>query len=132
MITDVCLCEYTDHGHCGLLNVACSAHHANLPGLCAQRRTLEILARLRCRTPEPADIVPSGMMDGMVAAIRGVGRGDFACAHHDLCRQVRIILLRLRGGGGAAPATANPPDGPGQHTRGAARSGSMWQRGPIS
>ncbi len=83
VITDVCLCEYTDHGHCGLLNVAGAPHyHANLPeGYVLNDETLEILGKValsHARTG--ADIVaPSGMMDGMVAAIRGaLDAGDFA------------------------------------------------------
>ena len=63
VITDVCLCEYTDHGHCGLLNAA---------GDILNDETLDILAKVAISHAEAgADIVaPSGMMDGMVAAIR--------------------------------------------------------------
>jgi len=69
IITDVCLCEYTDHGHCGLLN------HENpaLPtGYVLNDETLDILARVaRSHAQAGVDIVaPSGMLDGMVAAIR--------------------------------------------------------------
>lgn len=70
VITDVCLCEYTDHGHCGLLN---TDTHANLPeGYVLNDETLEILARVAVSHAEAgADIVaPSGMLDGMVAALR--------------------------------------------------------------
>ena len=69
VITDVCLCEYTDHGHCGLLNAG--ARH--LPeGYVLNDATLDILQRTAvCHAAAGADIVaPSGMMDGMVAAIR--------------------------------------------------------------
>lgn len=69
VITDVCLCEYTDHGHCGLLNAG--AFH--LPeGYVLNDATLDILQRTAvCHAAAEADIVaPSGMMDGMVAAIR--------------------------------------------------------------
>lgn len=83
VITDVCLCEYTDHGHCGLLNAAGASHyHANLPeGYVLNDETLEILGKValsHARTG--ADIVaPSGMMDGMVAVIRGaLDAGDYA------------------------------------------------------
>ncbi len=62
LITDVCLCEYTDHGHCGLLD---GETILNDP-------TVELLARsalTHCQAG--ADIVaPSDMMDGRVAAIR--------------------------------------------------------------
>jgi porphobilinogen synthase len=63
VITDVCLCEYTDHGHCGRLS---GETVLNDP-------TLELLARTAVSQVEAgADIVaPSDMMDGRVGAIRG-------------------------------------------------------------
>ena len=69
VVTDVCLCEYTDHGHCGVLN------HENpvLPaGYVLNDETLDILARVAVSHARAgADIVaPSGMIDGMVGAIR--------------------------------------------------------------
>ena len=72
VITDVCLCEYTDHGHCGLLN---HGDHYNpvLPeGYVQNDPTLEILGKVAISHAEAgADIIaPSGMMDGMVGAIR--------------------------------------------------------------
>jgi porphobilinogen synthase len=62
-ITDVCLCEYTDHGHCGVLK---GDDVVNDP-------TLELLAKEAVSHARAgADIVaPSDMMDGRVAAIRG-------------------------------------------------------------
>jgi porphobilinogen synthase len=72
VITDVCLCEYTDHGHCGLLN-GLEHHHAHLEeGYVLNDETLEILARVAIsHAAAGADIVaPSGMIDGMVATIR--------------------------------------------------------------
>lgn len=74
VITDVCLCEYTDHGHCGILNTG-NGHRPNptLPeGYVLNDQTLEILGQTAVSHAEAgADIVaPSGMMDGMVAAIR--------------------------------------------------------------
>ena len=62
LITDVCLCEYTDHGHCGLLD---GDHVANDP-------TVERLAaQAVSHAAAGADIVaPSDMMDGRVGAIR--------------------------------------------------------------
>ncbi len=62
VITDVCLCSYTDHGHCGVLSGSGISNDATLP----------ILADMACVHAEAgADIVaPSGMMDHMVAAIR--------------------------------------------------------------
>jgi len=72
VITDVCLCEYTDHGHCGILNTG-EHFHAGLPeGYVLNDPTLDVLAKVAVSHAEcGADIVaPSGMMDGMVAAIR--------------------------------------------------------------
>ncbi len=74
VITDVCLCEYTDHGHCGLLNVGGDHRPApHLPeGYVLNDQTLDILVKVAVSHAQAgADIVaPSGMMDGMVAAIR--------------------------------------------------------------
>jgi porphobilinogen synthase len=63
VITDVCLCEYTDHGHCGLLDSA---------GNLLNDETLDLLGRIALTHAEAgADVVaPSGMIDGMVAGIR--------------------------------------------------------------
>jgi len=62
LMTDVCLCEYTDHGHCGVLRDEQVDNDATLPVLAA-----EALAHARAG----ADLVaPSDMMDGRVAAIR--------------------------------------------------------------
>lgn len=70
VITDVCLCEYTDHGHCGILN---GGEQPHLPqGYVLNDETLEVLGRVAVSHAQAgADVVaPSGMMDGMVAAIR--------------------------------------------------------------
>ena len=63
VITDVCLCEFTDHGHCGVIDGARIDNDA----------TLELLALMAVRQAEAgADMVaPSAMMDGQVGAIRG-------------------------------------------------------------
>jgi porphobilinogen synthase len=63
VICDVCLCEYTDHGHCGLLTPS---------GEVENDATLELLARTAVSQVEAgADIVaPSDMMDGHTAALR--------------------------------------------------------------
>ena len=63
VITDVCLCEYTDHGHCGLLDDR---------GAVINDATVELLAETAVSQAEAgADIVaPSDMMDGRVGAIR--------------------------------------------------------------
>jgi porphobilinogen synthase len=73
VITDICLCEYTDHGHCGILNTG-EHFQASLPeGYVLNDPTLDVLTKVAISHAESgADIVaPSGMMDGMVAAIRG-------------------------------------------------------------
>jgi porphobilinogen synthase len=70
--TDVCLCEYTDHGHCGVLNDGIE-YDPRLPeGYVLNDPTLEILGKVALSHAEAgADLVaPSGMIDGMVAAIR--------------------------------------------------------------
>lgn len=70
VVTDVCLCEYTDHGHCGILN---TGQHLHLPeGYVLNDETLNVLAKVAISHAEcGADIVaPSGMIDGMVGAIR--------------------------------------------------------------
>ncbi len=72
VVTDVCLCEYTDHGHCGILNVG-EWYRPEIPeGYVLNDPTLEILAKVAVSQAKAgADMVaPSGMMDGMVAAIR--------------------------------------------------------------
>jgi porphobilinogen synthase len=74
VITDVCMCEYTDHGHCGLLNTGGASRPVpSLPeGALLNDPTLELLQRIASSHAEAgADMVaPSGMMDGMVRAIR--------------------------------------------------------------
>lgn len=73
VVTDICLCEYTDHGHCGIINQPGPYYRPNLPeGYVLNDPTLEILARVAVSHAEcGADMVaPSGMIDGMVEAIR--------------------------------------------------------------
>lgn len=72
VVTDVCLCEYTDHGHCGILNIG-DHFHSDLPeGYVLNDETLKVLADVALSHADcGVDMVaPSGMMDGMVAAIR--------------------------------------------------------------
>ena len=75
VISDMCFCEYTDHGHCGIINVPGQAHYTpTLPeGYLLNDPTLEILSQASVvHAQAGADIIaPSGMVDGMVAAIRG-------------------------------------------------------------
>ena len=69
VITDVCLCEYTDHGHCGVVE----ADAREEPHMTVENdRTLELLAETAASHAEAgADMVaPSSMTDGMVGAIR--------------------------------------------------------------
>jgi len=74
VITDVCLCEYTEHGHCGVLNGTGSGRaHPELPeGYLLNDESVEILRRIAVSHARAgADIVaPSAMLDGMVAGIR--------------------------------------------------------------
>jgi porphobilinogen synthase len=83
VITDVCLCEYTEHGHCGLLNSGENGRpHSHLPeGYVLNDETLAVLVKVALSHAEAgADVVaPSGMMDGMVTAIRaGLDEGGFS------------------------------------------------------
>ena len=69
VITDVCLCEYTDHGHCGLLEPG--AREA--PTMTVDNdATLDLLARTAVSQAEAGAemVAPSSMTDGMVGAIR--------------------------------------------------------------
>jgi porphobilinogen synthase len=63
VMTDVCLCSYTSHGHCGVL----------ADGVVENDATLELLARMAVsHAAAGADVVaPSAMMDGQVRALRG-------------------------------------------------------------
>ncbi|MBI2975745.1 MAG: porphobilinogen synthase [Chloroflexi bacterium] len=74
VVTDVCLCEYTDHGHCGIPNTGDGSRpHPHLPeGYVLNDETLDVLVKVAVSHAEAgADLVaPSGMMDGMVTAIR--------------------------------------------------------------
>jgi porphobilinogen synthase len=69
VVTDVCLCEYTDHGHCGVLEAGARED----PRLTVDNdETLDLLQRIAVSHAEAgADMVaPSSMTDGMVGAIR--------------------------------------------------------------
>ncbi len=74
VISDMCMCEYTDHGHCGLINTPGAAHYdPHQPAdYLLNDATLEILAKASAvHAQAGADIIaPSGMIDGMVGAIR--------------------------------------------------------------
>jgi porphobilinogen synthase len=68
VITDVCLCEYTDHGHCGAI----------VDDKVDNDLTLELLAKTAiCQAEAGSDMVgPSAMMDGQVATIRNALDSD--------------------------------------------------------
>jgi porphobilinogen synthase len=69
VIADLCLCEYTDHGHCGVVEEGA----AEKPALTVRNdETLELYGKIaRSQAAAGADaIAPSGMMDGQVGAIR--------------------------------------------------------------
>ncbi|MFV9504038.1 MAG: porphobilinogen synthase [Oscillochloridaceae bacterium umkhey_bin13] len=74
VISDMCCCEYTDHGHCGLINqpgdASYNPHLAE--GYLLNDPTLAILAKASVvHAQAGADIIaPSGMIDGMIATIR--------------------------------------------------------------
>ena len=77
VITDLCFCEYTDHGHCGILTESNGQvtvdNDLTLPGLGEQAVS---------HVEAGADLIaPSGMMDGMVAAIRSALDN---CGHKDI------------------------------------------------
>ncbi len=74
LMADLCLDEYTDHGHCGVLDA-----HGNV----LNDETLELYARIGVAQVEAGAqvVAPSGMMDGQVGAIRA---GLDVNGHHDI------------------------------------------------
>ena len=95
VITDVCLCEYTDHGHCGVVENGEVANDATLTILAEQA-----LSHARAG----ADIVaPSDMMDGRVSAIRKKldVSGEYAmvkaAAQNGWLDEKRVVLEILTG-----------------------------------
>ena len=99
IMADLCLCEYTDHGHCGVLAD---------DGYVINDATVERYASIAVAQADAGAhlVAPSGMMDGQVAAIRAAL--DAAGSRRDrdlrLLGQVRLRLLRPvpRGRGGRA------------------------------
>ena len=73
VITDVCLCEYTSHGHCGVLRRSDAEGRSDAAEV-DNDQTLELLAKQALHHARAgADVVaPSDMMDGRVAAIRSL------------------------------------------------------------
>ena len=70
VVTDLCFCEFTDHGHCGILDI----EHESVDN----DATLEILAKQALvHAHAGADMIaPSGMMDGMIEALREALDGE--------------------------------------------------------
>jgi porphobilinogen synthase len=82
VISDMCFCEYTDHGHCGIINVPGHEHYTPvLPeGYLLNDPTLALLGTASVvHAQAGADIIaPSGMIDGMVGGIRAaLDEADF-------------------------------------------------------
>jgi porphobilinogen synthase len=74
VITDVCFCEFTDHGHCGIVHERGGVHDVD------NDATLEILVKEAVSQANAgADMIaPSGMMDGMIQALRrGLDEASF-------------------------------------------------------
>ena len=122
LVTDVCLCEYTSHGHCGVLR----------DGEVANDETLDLLARTAVSHVEAgADAVaPSDMMDGRVGAIRRSLARD---ADRRVRGEVRLGVLRAvprgRRVGAVVRRPARLPDGSRERARGAAGVRARPRRG---
>ena len=123
VMADLCLCEYTDHGHCGLLTE---------DGDVSNDATVERYAAIAVAQAEAgADLVaPSGMMDGQVAAIRTAldasGHGGVGiCAYS--AKYASGFYGPFRDAAEGAPGVRRPgrsPAGSGQCPRGAPRGGA--------
>ena len=103
VITDVCLCEYTSHGHCGVVE----------NGYVQNDATLELLAKQAVSHAQSgADIIaPSDMMDGRIGAIRGVlDENNFhEYADYGLFGEIFVRALRsVSGSGGICAAVRRP------------------------
>ena len=130
VITDVCLCEYTSHGHCGVVR----------DGEVDNDITIELLAKTAISHADAgADVVAPERHDGRphrgdpLPARRG---GAPERRDHRLQRQVRLGLLRaVPRGRRVHPGVRRPPrlpDGPGERARGAcARPSSTSRRAPT-
>ena len=132
VIADLCNCEYTDHGHCGILDDA---------GDVDNDRTLDVLAKTALTYARAGvDVVaPSDMMDGRVAAIRTRARRRrlHQDRDHVVRGEVRLRVLRSVPRSGRVDAVVRRPphvsDGSGQRARGAPRSArSTSTKAPTS
>ncbi len=134
LMTDVCLCEFTDHGHCGVINDASGRidvdNDATLPLL-----VKEAVSMARAG----ADLIaPSGMMDGMIQALRA-GLDQHGFTHTPIMSYAAKYASGFYGPfreaaesapqfGTAAPIRWIPPTAP----RRSAKSPSMSRKGPTS
>ena len=132
LIADTCLCEYTDHGHCGPLLA---------DGRVDNDATIELYAQTAASQAEAgADIVaPSGMMDGQVAAIRAgledEGRQDTAILAYAAKSASAFYGPFLDAAGWTRPATTTPrswPTPPRPPPRSTARSATPRAPRPRS
>ena len=72
VITDLCFCEYTDHGHCGILDKTATIDNDATLEISGQQALVQARAGVDM-------IAPSGMMDGMITSIReGLDAGGFS------------------------------------------------------
>ena len=87
--SDVCLCSYTSHGHCGILN----EDHSQL----VNNKTVDVLSKYSTQLANAgADcIAPSDMMDGRIAAIRtSLDALNYdTCKYHELCSKIQFTIL---------------------------------------
>ena len=131
VMSDLCLDEFTDHGHCGVLTP---------DGRVDNDRTLAVYAEMaRAHADAGVDMVgPSGMMDGQVAGRprRARRRRPHRRLDPGLLREVRLRLLRplprgrrLLAGGRPADLPAGPAQRP---SRASARRCSTSSRAPTS
>jgi len=123
LITDVCCCEYTDHGQCGPISEATGRPDVD------NDATLELLARQAVvHARAGADMVaPSGMMDGMVGAIRG-GLDAAGFTHVPIMSYAAKYASAFYGPFREAAESA-PQFG---DRRGFGRSSWTWPKGPTS
>ena len=122
LLTDVCLCEYTAHGHCGVIR----------DGEVDNDETLELLARTAVSHVEAgADAVcPSDMMDGRVGAIRDALPETPIVAYS--AKYASAFYGPFREAADSTPAVRRPPrlpDGSRERARGAARVRARRRRG---
>ena len=127
VIADLCNCEYTDHGHCGILD-------AN--GDVDNDATVELLVHTALTYAQAGvDVVaPSDMMDGRVGAIRGAldARGFIKHARSWRTREVRLGFYGpFREAADSTPQFRRPPhlsDGPAERARSVARGRARHRR----